>query len=92
VAAQSHRAAMSIEVGQVYASTHKGDIASGQRQRRHVERVDATFVWLRTKDERYEQYAPLSQVRWQRTATGQRIPGHRLVEGPRCCGSVASDV
>ena len=91
---------MSIKVGQVYASTHSGDVFRGQRQRRVVVSLDLTgdspgpSVWLHTegrtgKPSRVSLRSPQSRT----------IPGHRLVEDVppdivlevhgwhTCCGS-----
>lgn len=69
-----------IKVGQVYASTHSGDIDHGSRQRRRVTNVSLgpdSFVWLQTEDS-IVTVAP-SRVRL-RSPRSRTIPGHRLVE------------
>lgn len=69
-----------IKVGQIYASTHSGDIENGSRQRRRVTNVQLgadSYVWLQTEDS-YVQVAP-SRVRL-RSPKARTIPGHRLVE------------
>lgn len=76
---------MSIELGQVYASTQRQDIEHMLRQRRRVERWDGTFVFLRTEDP-LGGVGPLSRLRARRTDTGWKIAGHRLVEdAPASC-------
>ncbi len=68
-----------IAVGQVYASTHSGDVRSGDRQRRRVTAIDLSgpFVWL--SSEEAWRLCPPSRVRL-RSAQSRTIPGHRLVE------------
>lgn len=71
---------MSIQVGQVYASTHSGDVENGWRQRRRVVDVQLgpdSFVWLKTEDGVVN--SPPSRVRL-RSPKARTIPGHRLVE------------
>lgn len=65
-----------IMVGQVWASTHSGDIHYGRRQRRRVVEVDwdGPFVYLQTEGK-----ASTTRVRL-RSARSFTIPGHRLVE------------
>lgn len=68
-----------IKVGQVYASTHSGDIERGARQARRVVNVDLgadSFVWLKTEDGVVD--SPPSRVRL-RSPRARTIPGHRLV-------------
>lgn len=69
-----------IKVGQVYASTHSGDVESGWRQRRRVVNVDLgadSFVWLKTEDGVVN--SPASRVRL-RSPRARTIPGHKLVQ------------
>lgn len=75
-------AAMSIEVGQVYASTHSGDVKHGERQRRRVVAVDmaACKVHLRTETTSAAAVVRPSTVTL-RSPQSRTIPGHRLVEG-----------
>lgn len=72
---------MSIEVGQVYASTHSGDVARGTRQRRRVVAVDmaARKAHLVTEDGPVHSTARPSTVTL-RSPESHTIPGHRLVE------------
>jgi hypothetical protein len=37
-----------VEVGQVWASNHRGDRDRGERQERHVVDVDHRYAWLLT--------------------------------------------
>lgn len=60
--------------GQAWASTHAGDVATGERQERVVERVEGSFAYLRTAGQ-----ARATRVRLRPCAAGVTIPGHRLV-------------
>lgn len=69
-----------IKVGQIYASTHSGDIEHGSRQRRRVVDVQLgpdSFVWLKTEGGFVD--SPPSRVRL-RSPRARTIPGHRLVQ------------
>jgi hypothetical protein len=64
---------MPVRMGQVYATTHKQDVANGVRQRRVVTFYDGgDFVWIKTEGARNG----ATRVRLR----NGRIPGHRLVE------------
>jgi hypothetical protein len=70
-----------IRRGQVYASTHSGDVENGQRQRRRVVNVQLgtdSFVWLQTEEGNLVNVAP-TRIRL-RSPMARTIPGHRLVE------------
>jgi hypothetical protein len=74
-----------IRIGQVYASTHSGDVAYGRRQRREVVDIALgadSFVWLRTLDDHRQGHAKSTRVRL-RSPRAHTIPGHRLVEDNR---------
>jgi len=73
--------AMSIVVGQVYASTHSGDVAKGERQRRRVVAVNMAACKVQLVTE----YGPVHLTARPSTVTlrsprSRTIPGHRLVE------------
>ena len=69
-----------IEVGQVYASTHSGDVKYGRRQRRRLVRVEGRFAYLVTEDDQGSPTGPESRVSLRADASHVRtIPGHRLV-------------
>lgn len=61
-----------LHEGQIWASTHNGDVRNGMRQQRAVESFDDHFVWLRTVGGRG------GATRVRRNSRGG-IPGHRLV-------------
>jgi len=64
--------APAVEVGQVYSSTHTGDVLRGNRQRRVVTEVNESFAWLLTEG---KASARPTRVRLR----NGRIPGYRLV-------------
>ena len=69
-----------IKVGQLYASTHSGDVEYGRRQRRRVVDVQLgsdSFAWLQTEDALVNVGATRVRLRSPKART---IPGHRLVE------------
>lgn len=69
-----------IKIGQVYASTHSGDVERGQRQRRRVTDVTFgpdSFAWLKTEDALVNVGSTRVRLRSPKART---IPGHRLVE------------
>lgn len=70
-----------IAVGQIYASTHSGDIKRGQRQRRRVVEIDldGPFVWLQTLCRTANPHGISSRIHL-RSPRSRTIPGHRLVE------------
>lgn len=62
-----------IRVGQIWASTHKRDVAAGKRQHREVVSVGAGYVWLTTKGSQ-----KTGEHRVRLSPTG-KLRGHRLV-------------
>lgn len=66
-----------VRVGQIWASTHKGDIKAGVRQRRRVTAIqhgpDNSYAFLHTEGGRNP---GAYGVRMSKNG----IPGHRLVE------------
>lgn len=66
-----------VQAGQVYASTHRGDVSHGRRQRRRVVRVDGAFAWLVSEDAEGVAVGPETRVRLR----NGKLPGHRLRSG-----------
>lgn len=62
-------------VGQVYASTHRGDVVAGLRQDRTVVRWEEPFVYLSA----FHRGGRASRIRCRRVRAGWVVPGHKLV-------------
>ncbi len=74
-------ASTGVRVGQVWASTHKGDVAGGFRQARVVVHVDASVAYFGEAAAAGEPARVTSRVRLRQTSRCRMvIPGHRLVE------------
>jgi hypothetical protein len=72
-----------INAGDVYASSHAGDRARGERQRRIVTEYDGHFVTMRTWDAGSPvPTGPISRIRVRQTLSGPVVPGHKPVTTP----------